>query len=259
MTSWATISTVTPWSAQIRRSARPPTPGWGGRGCRGARRGGGARGRRTRAWAISSRCCSPPETWPIGPVGVGAGPHQLDDLVDPWRRAAPARSSRSPPGGARPTGRRRCPAGPRRSPRTRMPGVEVPSLRAGSRCPRPASPGGRPRTVAVPSDRGSTPRAALTRVDLPTPLGPRTATNSPAATSGRRRTRWSGRPAGRRRPGTTPPGPGRGRRVVDGRGGAVGGRGGGHGAASGQRRTRCPELADLPGLVGGRRPAAGSR
>ena len=49
-------------------AARPPRSGWGGRGCPAARRGSAAAGRLTSAWAISSRCCSPPDSSPIGRV-----------------------------------------------------------------------------------------------------------------------------------------------------------------------------------------------
>src|SRR5450631_4072150 len=45
----------------------------------------------------------------------------------------------------------------------------------------PDSPGGRPRTSTRPSARGRTPRTALMSVDLPDPLGPRTATNVPGS------------------------------------------------------------------------------
>src|SRR5665213_4566161 len=43
----------------------------------------------------------------------------------------------------------------------------------------PDSPGDRPRTSSRPAARGRTPRTALISVDLPDPLGPRTATNVP--------------------------------------------------------------------------------
>ena len=47
------------------------------------------RGRRTSACAISSRCCSPPESFPIGRVAYAVRSDQLDELVDP-RAASPA-------------------------------------------------------------------------------------------------------------------------------------------------------------------------
>ena len=71
-----------PGSCRSAAGARRPRPGWGGRGCRAARRGSAARGSRTSACAISSRCCSPPDSSPIG-----RGRSR-------WRR--PARSPRRP-------------------------------------------------------------------------------------------------------------------------------------------------------------------
>src|SRR5436853_5986625 len=44
-------------------------------------------------------------------------------------------------------------------------------------------PGRVPSTLRSPAARGMSPRTALTKVDFPTPLGPRTATNSPGATT----------------------------------------------------------------------------
>src|SRR5947207_13366078 len=41
---------------------------------------------------------------------------------------------------------------------------------------------GRPDTEIVPAESGNSPRIALSRVDLPAPLGPRMARNSPGCT-----------------------------------------------------------------------------
>src|SRR5437763_2962148 len=76
------------------------------------------------------------------------------------------------------------PSRPRRTmstPRTRRP---VSKLRRWGRYPmsRPERPGGCPSTRALPADSGTSPNAARRRVELPTPLGPRTATNSPEPT-----------------------------------------------------------------------------
>src|SRR5260370_1157375 len=56
-----------------------------------------------------------------------------------------------------------------------------------------ALPGGRPSTDTVPADAGCRPTSMRRNVGLPGPLGPSTATNSPALT-GRARPDQSGRP-----------------------------------------------------------------
>ena len=130
---------------------------------------------------MSRRCCSPPESSPIGRSGVGA-----------WRR--PGRSPRRPGAARRPwPGRRRrpgsgrpqrSPSRPRRTtstPRMRSAGVEAAALGqvADRRC--------RPRRAAAPSTSARAGRQReqaeerLDQVDFPTPFGPRTATNSPAS------------------------------------------------------------------------------
>src|ERR1051325_7395282 len=43
-------------------------------------------------------------------------------------------------------------------------------------------PGARPSTETLPAALGCSPSSTFTRVDLPTPFGPRTATNSPGPT-----------------------------------------------------------------------------
>src|SRR5690242_14690505 len=50
-----------------------------------------------------------------------------------------------------------------------------------------ASPGRRPSTVACPAASGCSPSTARTRVDLPAPFGPSTATNRPLLERRRRR------------------------------------------------------------------------
>ena len=160
MTSWATSMTATPVGADLGRPARRPRPGWAGRGCRGARRAAAARGRCTSAWAISSRCCSPPETCADGTVRIGR-----------WRR--PARSTSATraalgtaPGSSagRGSGRpQRSPSRPRRTtstPRMRRPGRSC-GAAAGSRCagwPRPAA---RPSTRSSPPASGHQPEDGL--------------------------------------------------------------------------------------------------
>ena len=94
LTSCATSSTVTCCSRQIRSSSAA-TARWLGR----SRLSSGSsrissRGRLTSACAISSRCCSPPESVPIGRARVGARADQLESPRS--TRSPPARRSGSP-------------------------------------------------------------------------------------------------------------------------------------------------------------------
>src|SRR5664280_990554 len=176
------MSTVIPCSLLIVEM-RPATDAWLGRSrlSRGSS-SRSSRGRRTSACAISSRCCSPPDTSPIGRCAYEPAP--TSSITSSTRRRWARRSAKSqaPPGIGRP---QRSPSLPNRT--TSMPRIR----RLGSKfllwgrypISRPVLPGGPPRTVAVPSVRGTVPRIALTRVDFPDPLGPRTATNRPWPTS----------------------------------------------------------------------------
>src|SRR5436305_3270795 len=134
-----------------------------------------SRGRRASAWAISSRCCSPPESWPIGRWAYPPAPTRS---TSSRTRAAAARERG--PGSGRP---HRSPSSPRRTtsrPRIRR---DASKLRRCGRYPTSwlACPGGRPSSRTVPRASGTRPRTALSSVDFPTPLGPRMATNSPGA------------------------------------------------------------------------------
>ena len=119
---------------------------------------------------------------PDRPVRVGRRADQLDHLGDP-RAAARRCAVRAAPAAARPSGRRPSRAGRCRCRACAGPGRSCGAAAGSRRGGRPAR--GRRRGPAPRRPRAAARRAAtLTRVDLPTPLGPSTATNSPRRATG---------------------------------------------------------------------------
>ncbi len=183
-TSWATSMTATPVSHTW--AMRAATLAWLGRS-RLSRGSSSSRssGPVTSACAMSRRCCSPPDTWPMGRWAYAEAPTRS---MTSSTRAASARARRAAgPVPRRRVGRgrpKRWPSRPKRTtstPRMRRPGSK---LRRWGRYPMRwlAWPGSTPSTSARPAARGSRPSTTRINVDLPTPLGPSTATNWPGAT-----------------------------------------------------------------------------
>ncbi len=140
-----------------------------------------SRGLRTRAWAISSRCCSPPEHSPIGRCAYAEAP--TSSITSRTRSSAARRAvlKRRENGSGTP---QRSPSSPSRTTSTPRIRSDASKFRRCGRYPicSPAAPGRCPSTLTLPAAAGSVPSRTLIIVDLPTPFGPSTATNSPGRT-----------------------------------------------------------------------------
>ena len=124
-----------------------------------------SRGRRTSAWAISRRCCSPPETAGRSGARVGRRPDELDRLARPRSPRAARRSGSAP--AMRPSRPRRT----RSMPRIALRGIEAAALGqvadlAGG------LPGAPPSTDAAARGRAAVPRSDLHQRGLADPVGP---------------------------------------------------------------------------------------
>ena len=172
-------------AADAARAGRRPRPGSGGRGCRAARRGAAARAGGRAPGRSAGAAARRPSSSPIGRSRVG-------------RARRRARSTSCDPLASAPRGRRAGSGSPQRSPsrpsrtrstpRIRVDGVEARAAAAGSRSRALRLARGRAEDGRACRRRAAAaPRSDSSSVDLPAPLGPSTATNSPASTRERRR------------------------------------------------------------------------
>ena len=163
------------------------------------RRAAGSGASCARARAMATRFCSPPESSATRPVGQIAELAGLEGALDGLRRSAAVGAHPARPGAAR------GPSSPPRAPRSRArprPLRHHRDLRAIA-CAIEGRRGPRPTSATRPRARRQGPERSRTSVDLPAPLGPRTAQSSPATTSGRRRASTSSSPYAAGTPGSS--------------------------------------------------------
>ena len=180
LTSWATSITATPVGADLGRSGAA-TMAWLGRSrlSRGSS-SSRSRGRGDQGLGDEEALLLAARHLADGPRRRSRGPHRARWPRPPGpRRGGPGPIvARSPAGRS---GARRGPCGPRRRPgsasRSRSCGAGAGSRSRWLDCARRAAE----HRAAAPRSGAAGPSTALISVDLPTPLGPSTATNSPAS------------------------------------------------------------------------------